>query len=257
MERKQLTFQELEQQMRSIENAREGEIPTDAYIIARLDGRGFSKLTKAHFEKPFDEKFHRLMVETMRYIMDKEPEITLAYNQSDEISLLIMPGSSTFNRKARKLLSLLPAAASAKFSLLLGEPVCFDCRLNIQADVEGVLRYFAWRSIDADRNAFNACAYWLLRKQGMQPQAAAELLRSLDTPEHRKLLQEHHADSSAIPVWQTRGIILHRVLEQREGFNLLTQERTTYSRRVLVESDYSEERLRDIISHPTKPSLQS
>jgi tRNA(His) 5'-end guanylyltransferase len=189
--------------------------------------------------------------------MDKEPEIALAYNQSDEISVLIMPGSSTFNRKARKLLSLLPAAASAKFSLLLGDPVCFDCRLNIQTDVEGVLRYFAWRSIDAERNAFNACAYWLLRKQGMQPQAAAELLRSLDTPEHRKLLQDHQADSTAIPVWQTRGVIMHRVLEQRVGFNPLTQERTTCSRRVLVETDYSEELLRDIISLPTKPSLQS
>ena len=257
MERKQLTSQELEQQMRSIENAREGELPADAYIIARLDGRGFSKLTKAHFEKPFDEKFHRLMVETMRYIMDREPEIALAYNQSDEISVLIMPGSSTFNRKARKLLSLLPAEASAKFSLLLGEPVCFDCRLNIQYDVEGVRRYFSWRSIDAERNSFNACAYWLLRKQGMQPQAAAELLHSLDTPGHRKLLQEHHADSSTIPVWQTRGIILHRVIEEREGFNPLTQERTTCTRRVLVESDYSEEQLRDIISPPTKPSLQS
>ncbi len=243
-----MTFQELEQQMRDIENAREGEIPADAYIIARLDGRGFSKLTKAHFEKPFDERFHNHMVETMRYIMEKEPDITLAYNQSDEISVLIMPGSATFNRKARKLLSLLPAAAAAKFSLLLGEPVSFDCRLNIQADTEGVLRYFAWRSIDAERNAFNACAYWLLRKQGMQPHAAAELLRSLDTPGHRKLLQANNADSSAIPVWQTRGIIMHRITEEREGFNPLTQEITTCTRRVLVETDYDENTLRNIIT---------
>lgn len=247
MDRNQLTFQELEQQMRSVENAREGEIPAEAFIIARLDGRGFSKLTKAHFEKPFDERFHRLMVETMRYIMEKEPEITLAYNQSDEISVLMMPGCSPFNRKARKLLSLLPAAAAAKFSLLLGEPVCFDCRLNIQSDVEGVLRYFAWRSIDAERNAFNACAYWLLRKQGMQPHAAAEWLRSLDTANHRKLLQDYNADSSAIPVWQTRGIIMHRLLEEREGFNPLTQEKTTCTRRTLVEADYSEKLLRDIV----------
>lgn len=115
-----MTFAELERQMRSIENAREGEIPADAYIIARLDGRGFSRLTKAHFEKPFDERFHRLMVETMRYLMETEPDITLAYNQSDEISVLIMPGSSSFNRKARKILSLLPSAAAAEFSLLLG-----------------------------------------------------------------------------------------------------------------------------------------
>lgn len=247
MDRKQMTFHELEELMRNIENAREGELSADSYIIARLDGRGFSKLTKAHFEKPFDERFHRLMVETMRHLMEREPEIALAYNQSDEISVLILPGSTAFNRKARKLLSLLPAAAAAKFSLLLGEPVSFDCRLNIQYDAEGVLRYFRWRSIDAERNAFNACAYWLLRKQGTAPQAAAELLRTLDTPAHRKLLQEHNTDASVIPVWQTKGIIMHRITETREGFNPLTQETTTYTRRVMMEEDYSEALLQRII----------
>ena len=60
-----------------------------------------------------------------------------------------------------------------------------------------------------------------------------------------------------IPQLYQCGIILHRVLEQRVGFNPLTQERTTCSRRVLVESDYSDLQLRDIISLPTKPSLQS
>lgn len=242
-----MTFQELEQLMRNVENARESELPADVYIIARLDGRGFSKLTKAHFEKPFDERFHRLMVEVMRYLMEMEPDITLAYNQSDEISILIMPGSSSFNRKARKILSLLPSAAASKLSLLLGEPVSFDCRLNIQSDMEGVLRYFRWRSIDAERNAFNACAYWLLRKQGMEPQAAAEYLRSLDTQTQRKFLQNHHADSSVIPVWQTRGVIMHRITETREGFNPLTQEATICSRRRLIEVDYSENLLQSII----------
>ncbi|MCI6982141.1 MAG: hypothetical protein MR894_08040 [Akkermansia muciniphila] len=248
MDRKQMTFADLERQMRSIENAREGEIPADAYIIARLDGRGFSKLTKAHFEKPFDERFHRLMVETMCYLMEIEPDITLAYNQSDEISVLIMTGSSSFNRKARKILSLLPSAAAAKFSLRLGEPVSFDCRLNIQHDEEGVIRYFRWRSIDAERNAFNACAYWLLRKQGMDPQTAAEYLRSLDTQSHRKLLQDHHTDSTVIPVWQTRGVIVHRITEMHEGFNPLTHTVTTCTRRRLAEEDYSEALLQDIIS---------
>ena len=70
-----MTFQELEQLMRNVENARESELPADVYIIARLDGRGFSKLTKAHFEKPFDERFHLLMVEVMRYLMEIEPDI--------------------------------------------------------------------------------------------------------------------------------------------------------------------------------------
>ncbi len=247
MDRKQLTFSELEQQMRSVENMREGELPADVFIIARLDGRSFSKLTKVHFEKPFDEKFHCLMVKTMKYIMEKVPEIKLAYNQSDEISLLIMPGCSAFNRKARKLLSLLPSMASAKFTLLLGEPVSFDCRLNIQSNVEGMLRYFSWRSIDAERNAFNAWAYWLLRKQGAKPHDVAEYLRVLDKKAHKKLLRDHKVDLSEIPVWQTKGIIMYRITETRGGFNPLTQEPTICTRRKIMIEDYSEDTLRNII----------
>ena len=241
MERNHLTFQDLELLMRGNENAREGELPENAYIIARLDGRGFSKLTKKHFSKPFDIQFHQLMVKTMQHQLEYEPQLAFAYNQSDEISLLIPPGSSPFNRKARKLLSLLPSAASVKFSMLVGEPVSFDCRLNLQYNIEGVLNYFRWRSIDAERNAFNSCAYWLLRKQGVEPRAAAERLRVLSTAEHKSFLAEHHTDAANMPTWQTRGCIVHRIEETRHGFNPITGEETTYTRRRLQESDYSEE----------------
>lgn len=243
MDGNNLTFHDLESRMRALENAREGELPENAYIIARLDGRGFSKLTNKHFSKPFDTEFHRLMVETMHHLLDYEPQIAFAYNQSDEISVLIPPGCAPFNRKARKLLSLLAAAASSKFSMLVGEAVCFDCRLNLQYDEEGVCNYFRWRSIDAERNAFNARAYWLLRKQGVPARAAAEQLRALSSREHKKLLAEHHTGADAHPTWQTRGCLLHRVEENRTGYNPISAQPTTYTRRKMQESDYSDELL--------------
>ena len=243
-----MTFQQLETLMRANENARDGALPTDTYIIARLDGRGFSRLTGANFIKPFDKRFHRLMVDTMFHLMEHEPDILLAYNQSDEISLLMLPGDAPFNRKSRKLLSLFPSVASAKFSLLLGEPVCFDCRLNLQDTPEGVLRYFRWRSIDAERNAFNACAYWLLRQLGTAPQAAAEQLRAIDSSTQRQLLADNGIDFNQLPIWQTRGTILHRVTETRPGFNPKTGENTTCTRRKITEADYSETLLNNILT---------
>lgn len=41
---------------------------------------------------------------------------------------------------------------------------------------------------------------------------------------------------------------MHRITEEREGFNPLTQEITTCTRRVLVETDYDENTLRNIIT---------
>ena len=40
---------------------------------------------------------------------------------------------------------------------------------------------------------------------------------------------------------------MHRITETREGFNPLTQETTTYTRRVIMEEDYSEALLQRII----------
>jgi hypothetical protein len=33
-------------------------LPPGRWVILRLDGRGFSRLTEARFEKPFDARFH-------------------------------------------------------------------------------------------------------------------------------------------------------------------------------------------------------
>ena len=52
------------------------------------------------------------------------------YTESDEISLLFGFEENSFGRKVRKLISILAGEASAKFSLLLGDMACFDCRIS-------------------------------------------------------------------------------------------------------------------------------
>ncbi len=81
--------------MRRFETALDTPIPPGFQIIARLDGRGFTRLTHevCNFEAPFDQGFHDLMVTTSRHLLESGFNILLAYSESDEISLLFHPVS--------------------------------------------------------------------------------------------------------------------------------------------------------------------
>ena len=84
---------------RSFEQHSNIAIPLENYIIVRLDGKGFSKFTKNYFKKPFDTTFRDLMVNTTEYLYNNSGfNITYAYTQSDEISLLLKRDDNTWSR---------------------------------------------------------------------------------------------------------------------------------------------------------------
>ncbi|MFO0661949.1 MAG: tRNA(His) guanylyltransferase Thg1 family protein, partial [Polyangiaceae bacterium] len=68
------------------------------WTVVRVDGRGFSRLTATHFDKPFDARFSEAMVSTARGLME-EMQGLLAYTQSDEISLVLPPHFDAFDRR--------------------------------------------------------------------------------------------------------------------------------------------------------------
>ena len=57
-----------------------------SWVVARLDGRAFSKFT-ADMNKPFDSFFTDAMVATAKYLQKKYHAV-VAYTQSDEITLI-------------------------------------------------------------------------------------------------------------------------------------------------------------------------
>jgi hypothetical protein len=125
-------------------------------MVARLDGRSFTRLTKEihQFEAPFDARFRDMMLATAEHLMAGCGfNFVYGYTQSDEISLLFALDENAFQRKLRKLHSVLSGEASAKFSLLLGAVAVFDCRISQLPTVELVIDYFRWRNEDAHRNA--------------------------------------------------------------------------------------------------------
>ncbi len=150
--------------MRVYETAHDYCVLPGMYMVARLDGRSFTRLTKEmhQFESPFDPRFRDYMVATTEHVMTCGFRVIYGYTQSDEISLLFHPKEDAFGRKERKYNSILAGEASAKFSLLLNDLTCFDSRISQFPTLDLVIDYFRWRQEDAHRNALNTHCYWTL-----------------------------------------------------------------------------------------------
>src|SRR5262245_55690687 len=110
-----MKFDELNEKMRIFETAHDHCVLPGVYMVARIDGRNFTRLTKEvhQFEAPYDSRFRDLMCETTAHLMNCGFQTIYGYTQSDEISLLFHRDISTFDRKVRKFNSILAAEASA------------------------------------------------------------------------------------------------------------------------------------------------
>lgn len=224
-----MKFNELDAKMRVFETAMDYCVLPGMYMVARIDGRSFTRLTKQRypFEQPFDVKFRDYMTTTTQHLMCCGFRVIYGYTQSDEISLLFHPDEDAFGRKIRKYNSILAGEASAKFSLLLGDVAVFDCRISQLPNTDRVVDYFRWRNEDAHRNALNAHCYWLLRKEGQTVDKATAVLEHLSTAEKNELLFERGINFNDLPIWQKRGIGLYWESYEKEGFNPKTKQKTT------------------------------
>lgn len=232
-----MKFTELDRKMRIYETAHDLCVLPGIYMVARLDGRGFTKLVreKHPFETPFDPRFRDMMVETGRHLMDCGFKFVLCYSQSDEISLLFHTDDNSFSRKLRKLNSVLAGEASARFSLLLGDVACFDCRISQLPRANDVVDYFRWRNEDAHRNALNAHCYWHLRKQGSKPEAAQKQLDGLSVPAKNEMLfAQAGVNFNDLPQWEKRGWALRWQTVIKQAVNPKTGEEVEAERRQLT-----------------------
>jgi len=254
-----MKYTDIDKAMRAYETSLDQCIDADVYLVARLDGRGFTRLTKEllPLERPFDVRFRDAMIHTVERTMQCGFRIIYGYTQSDEISLLFAPGESTFNRKVRKLTSILAGEASAQFSLQIGVPAVFDCRLIPLPDERRVVDYFRWRAEDASRNALNAWCYWTLRKEGASVQQATQALTGLSVQAKRDLLKDRTIIADEVPAWQRYGTGLYYEAVTRTGTNPFTGQSTTADRTTLrregelpVGTAYSDF-IRDIVREKT------
>jgi tRNA(His) 5'-end guanylyltransferase len=117
-----MKFDDLDAKLRIFETMHDQCVLPGIYMVARLDGRNFTRLTKEihKFDAPYDTGFRDYMIETIRHLMNCGFRIIYSFERriscfpSDD-----SPENSGYN-------SILAGEASAKFSLLLGDLACFD-----------------------------------------------------------------------------------------------------------------------------------
>ena len=231
-----MKFDDLDMEMRVYETAHDHCVLPGIFMVARIDGRSFTRLTKEvhEFEAPYDPRFRDHMVATTRHLMECGFRVVYGYTQSDEISLLFHRDESSFGRKMRKFNSVLAGEASAKFSLLLGDHAAFDCRVSELPSERIVIDYFRWRSEDAHRNALNSHCYWTLRKQGKNQRAATSQLEGMSVADKNELLfQEAGINFNDLPLWQRRGMGVYWETFTKDATNPKTGEAVQAERRRL------------------------
>ena len=216
-----MTFNELDKKMRVYEQSLDQVIVPEMFIVVRLDGRSFTKLTKetCKFEAPFDVRFKNMMVNTTKAVMDCGFNVVYGYTESDEISLLFARDENTFGRKVRKIITVLAGEASSALSLELGRRAVFDCRVIPLPNTDLVADTFLWRQEDAHRNSLNSYCYWTLRKEGMSERAASKMLEGQSVSYKNELLFSRGINYNDLPFWQKRGTGLWKETYEKDAFD--------------------------------------
>jgi tRNA(His) guanylyltransferase len=232
-----MKFEQLDRRMRVYETAHDHCVLPGMHMVARIDGRSFSQLTRVSekLDAPYDVRFRDCMVATLEHLVTSAGfSVLFGYTQSDELSLLFKKDESLFGRKLRKYLSVLAGEASAKFSLTLGALGAFDARISQFPSTDDVVDYFRWRNEDAHRNALNGHSYWLLRRQGLDDHAATEKLKGVSVADRNELLFRAGINFNEVPAWQRRGIAVLWKDEEHTGQNPKTGALVTSTRRRAV-----------------------
>jgi tRNA(His) guanylyltransferase len=216
-----MKFDDLDKMMRVYETSLDQYVMPGVYMVARIDGRSFTKLTKntLKLERPFDVRFRNAMIATVEHLMNSGFKIIYGYTESDEISLLFDLNEKSFDRKVRKLNSILAGEASAIFTYQMDTIAAFDCRICPLPDAGKVIDYFRWRAEDALRNSLSAYCYWKLRDTGKSQSQATKDVSGLSVAGKNELLFSMGINFNDLPAWQKRGVGFYYEQFEKEAFN--------------------------------------
>jgi tRNA(His) guanylyltransferase len=238
----------LADRMKKYEASYDISLPLNTPIIVRLDGHGFSRFT-SHFCRPFDQRIHDAMIATCADLLHFFPQATVAYTQSDEITLVFPTGVQSFNERVQKLSSLAASYCSVHFNKHLStclqqqpEPKVkesafealgtahFDARFFPVPSLEEALNCLLWRCRnDAVRNAVGAFARTMYSTKEMHGKRTGDLIEMMKR-------EKGVVFEDAVPRWAIEGCIMKREQFEHEGVNLKTgQKEKTLRTRVRVE----------------------
>lgn len=189
--------------MKAYEGAWAQVLPERMPVVVRVDGKAFHTATRG-LKKPVDERVSNAMKATASYLMANMQNAVLAYQQSDEISILMINyhgefTQSWYGNKIQKIASVAASLATKAFNdNIYGEGLesrdwLFDARV-FSLPREEVANYFIWRQIDAMRNSVSSlarCHFSQRELNGKPSKEVVEMLNNVgiswdDLPSHQK-----------------------------------------------------------------------
>lgn len=208
-----------DKRMRGLERFHALRCEPGAWVVLRLDGRGFTKFTaRAGFERPFDFTFQQWMRQAAQALLEQWHGI-YAFTESDEISILFRRDWDLYDREVEKIVSLSAALASATFTLASQHIVQFDSRIWLGVADEQVVDYFRWRQEDAARCALNGWCHWTLLKEGKTPAQAMDILSGKSLAFKAELLLQRNIQFEAVSCWQRYGTGIYWEEFEKVGYD--------------------------------------
>jgi len=160
----------LRKRIRSYEDTYRYMLPPRSVILFRGDGCHFHTLTRS-LEKPFDDKFKAAMDATAMALCKEISGAALAYVESDEISVLVVPyrkynTEPWFSNGIQKMCSVGASIATAAFNkeMSLEKPATFDMRV-FALPREEACNAFIDRQRDCVRNSILSAGQEYLGKK--------------------------------------------------------------------------------------------
>jgi tRNA(His) 5'-end guanylyltransferase len=155
--------------MKGYEVAARTSLPRRLPVVVRVDGKAFHTYTRG-LKRPFDQGFVDAMDRVALTLCWELEGATLAYVQSDEVSILLhnyrrLKTQPWFDNQVQKTVSVAASIAAATMTAashnVFGQgavhPAYFDARIFVLPEAE-VANYFLWRQRDASRNSVQMLA---------------------------------------------------------------------------------------------------
>ena len=210
--------------IKAYEKAYDTDIIRRVPVIVRVDGKGFSKWTKATgMKKPFDIRMCSMMSKAMRDTAEKIEGCVFAYTQSDEITFVLRNDQSLesvpwFGNRVQKICSIVASMVSAHFSTYAySDPLAyFDARVFAVPSVQEAINVLVWRQNDAVKNSISsACYYEVAKVTGKK--TARKLMHGLNQKQQQELLfKTTGINWNDYPVKFKRGTGCYRITYETE-----------------------------------------
>lgn len=222
-------------------------------VILRLDMRAGHSFTKG-FKRPFDEVFIKSMQNTAKYLCENIQNCKLSYQQSDEITLLLVDYDKLntdcfFDYRVDKLCSIAASMATMVFNKFFEKYVneyrfskwdgiskyedgtwgyiqtllnavdkgaMFDARcLNIPK--EEVTNNFYWRQLDASRNSIQMVGQANFSHKELQNKSCNDI--------QDMLMTQKDINWNDLPIYQKRGscCVRNKIVIESDGVKATAQ----------------------------------